>query len=104
VARLRYSRSARKDLGQIYRYIRQESSSGTVALRFVTQLRRKCDELASAPIQMGRPRDELYPGLRSHVYGNYIIFFRYIGEVLEVVNVLEGHRDISAVFDDRKRR
>jgi toxin ParE1/3/4 len=100
VARLRYSRTARKDLGQIYQYIRRKSASGTVALRFVTRLRRKCDELADAPIQMGRSRDELRPGLRSHPHGNYVIYFRYVGDVFEVVNVLEGHRDAVAIFSD----
>jgi hypothetical protein len=27
---------------------------------------------------------------------------RYLGEVLEVVNVLEGHRDVVAFFSDNK--
>ena len=85
MARLRYSATARTDLGQIYRYIREQSSSGAVALRFVEQLRRKCGELAGAPIQMGRSRSELRPDLRSHPHGNYVIFFRYVGDVLEVV-------------------
>lgn len=30
--------------------------------------------------------------------GNYVIFFRYIDDVLEVITVLEGHRDIDAFF------
>jgi hypothetical protein len=29
-----------------------------------------------------------------------MIYFRYLGEVLEVVNVLEGHRDVVAFFSD----
>ena len=89
MARLRYSAAARDDLLQIYRYIREQSKSGTVAVGFVQQLRRKCNELASAPIRMGRPRPELRPGLRSHPYGNYVIYFRYDDHVLEVVDVLD---------------
>jgi toxin ParE1/3/4 len=102
VARLRYSTAARTDLRQIYRYIRQQSGSGIVALQFVARLRRKCGELADAPIQMGRPRSELRADLRSLPFGNYMIYFRYLGEVLEVVNVLEGHRDVAAFFSDNK--
>jgi toxin ParE1/3/4 len=49
---------------------------------------------------MERPRPELRPDLRSHHFETYVIFFRYVGDVLEVVNVLEGHRDIEAFFDD----
>ncbi len=51
---------------------------------------------------MGRLRAELQPDLRSHPHKAYVIFFRYVGDVLEVVNILEGHRDIEAFFDDRR--
>jgi plasmid stabilization system protein ParE len=71
VARLRYSATARSDLADIYRYIRGQSGSGAVALRFTQRLRRKCEELAAAPIVMGRSR----PELRSHSYEAYVIFF-----------------------------
>jgi plasmid stabilization system protein ParE len=47
---------------------------------------------------MGRARPELRHDLRSHPHKAYVIFFRYVGDVLEVVNVLEGHRDIDAFF------
>lgn len=98
MARLSYSLAARDDLGQIYRYIRRQSGSGETARRFVHDLRQKCDALASAPIVMGRPRTELRPDLRSHPYKSYVIFFRYVADVLEIVNVIEGHRDIPALF------
>jgi plasmid stabilization system protein ParE len=103
VARLRYSATARSDLADIYRYIRGKSGSGAVALRFAQRLRRKCEELAAAPIVMGRQRPELRPDLRSHAYEAYVIFFRYVGDVLEVVNVLEGHRDVGAFFREGDR-
>jgi plasmid stabilization system protein ParE len=98
-SRIRFTAATRNDLGQIYRYIREQSGSGTVARRFVHELRAKCADLAAAPIQMGRPRTELRADLRSHPHKSYVIFFRYIGDVLEVVRVIEGHRDIPALFD-----
>jgi toxin ParE1/3/4 len=52
---------------------------------------------------MGRQRPELRPDLRSHPYEAYVIFFRYVGDVLEVVNVLEGHRDVVAFFREGDR-
>jgi toxin ParE1/3/4 len=100
VARIRYSVTARNDLGQIYRYIREQSGSGETARRFVHALRQKCLALAAAPILMGRPRRELRPDLRSHPYRSYVIFFRYVGDALEIVNVIEGHRDIPALFGE----
>jgi len=98
VARIRYSVTARNDLAQIYRYIREQSGSRETARRFVHELRQKCHALAAAPIVMGRPRAELRPDLRSHPYKSYVIFFRYVGDTLEIVTVIEGHRDIPALF------
>ena len=98
VARIRYLATARNDLGQIYRYIREQSGSGEVARRFVHELRQKCAQLAAAPILIGRARNDLRPDLRSHPHKSYVIFFRYVGDVLEIVNVIEGHRDIPSLF------
>jgi toxin ParE1/3/4 len=47
---------------------------------------------------MGRARPELWEDIRSSAYKSYVIFFRYDGDILEVVNVLEGHRDFEAFF------
>lgn len=48
---------------------------------------------------MGRLRPELRADIRSHAYRGYVIFFRYAGDVLEVVNILEGSRDIDGYFE-----
>ena len=98
--RLRFSATADDDLGSIAEYIAERSGSRAVAERFTRELRRKCAELAAAPILMGRPRTELRPDLRSHPYKSYVIFFRYVGDALEIVNVIEGHRDIPALFGE----
>lgn len=95
---LRFTASAKRDLQSIAIYIAERSRHRKVATNFVRELRAKCAELAAAPIVMGRPRPELGSDLRSHTYKSYVIFFRYVGNVLEVVNVIEGHRDIPALF------
>jgi len=53
-----------------------------------------------SPFTMGRSRPELRPDMRSVAFGNYVIFFRYLRNTLEVVNILEGHRDFGAFFDE----
>lgn len=54
---------------------------------------------------MGRSRPELRPDIRSTPFRGYLIFFRYLPsetdrDIFEVVNVIEGHRDLIAYFCD----
>lgn len=49
----------------------------------------------------GRARDEVRGGLRSLAANPHVIFYRVTAdEVAEVVRVLDGRRDIDAIFDD----
>ena len=96
--RLRYLEQAREDLIQIKRYIARESGSNEVALRYTDMLRRQCRELAELPGAMGRARPELMEGLRSIPHGNYVILFRYSGSFIEIVSIIEGHRDIEGLL------
>lgn len=97
--RLLFLDAADADLDRVYEQIRDASQSATVAERFVDRLLDKCEHLATLPGTLGRPR----PELRSAPYEGYVIFFRYEGDALEVVNILEGGRDIDAWFDDEAR-
>jgi len=37
----------------------------------------------------------------SFPFKDYVIFFRYVDdEILEIVHIIEGHRDIAAIFAD----
>ena len=98
--RLVYLASARHDLVSILEYITRESGSAAVGRRFVKQLRKQCAGLAELPGTLGRARPELRPDIRSFPFKSYVIFFRYVGDTFEVVNVLEGHRDIDAHFEE----
>ncbi|MBW6421106.1 type II toxin-antitoxin system RelE/ParE family toxin [Rhizobium sp. XQZ8] len=94
---LRYLASARLDIAQIQAYITRESRSLAIGRGFAHQLRLKCIKLASLPGHMGRARDEIGEGLRSSAYKGYI-FFRYVGDEFQIVNILEGHRDAASHF------
>ncbi|MBX9635632.1 MAG: type II toxin-antitoxin system RelE/ParE family toxin [Magnetospirillum sp.] len=96
--RLVYLASVRADLLDILTYIAGESGSIAVAQGFVAQLRTRCRELASKPGTLGRARPELHADLRSVTHKSYVIFFRYAEDRLEVVNILEGHRDVDSLF------
>jgi toxin ParE1/3/4 len=95
---LRYSEQAKKDLVQIRRYLTKESGSKEVARRFLAKLRQQCQQVATLPGMMGRARPELFEGLRSLPYGNYVILFRYNNDFVEIVSIIEGHRDIEELF------
>lgn len=97
--RLRILNSARRDIAHIYAYIEERSSDATIAERFARQLNEQCRRLAQLPGTLGRARPELRPDIRSAPFKSYIIFFRYVGaDVFEVVRIIEGHRDLDALF------
>jgi toxin ParE1/3/4 len=98
MARLRYTTTARRDLVSITTYIADRSGSRAVAERFAARVRGKCRKIAEAPIRLGRPRPNLLPDIRTLTFGSYMIFFRYAGDTVEIVNVVEGHRDIETLF------
>ena len=95
--------SARDDLAAIGDYIRIASGSRRVAARFLRELNNYCRHLGSLPGTLGRARPDLLPDIRTAPYGNYVIFFRYAGDVVEIVNVIEGHSDIEALFRKDER-
>jgi plasmid stabilization system protein ParE len=98
VRRLIYRPAAERDLFSIFDYIARQSGSPALALAFTNRLRAHCARLASLPGVMGRARPELRPDMRSSAFGSYVVFFRYGDDSLEVVDILEGHRDIDAFF------
>ena len=98
--RLVYLAAARRDFADIQEYVTRGSGSLAVGQGFVGLLRAQCRKLASLPGTLGWPRPDLRPDIRSFAFKGYVIFFRYDGATFEVVNVLEGHRDIVAYFKD----
>jgi plasmid stabilization system protein ParE len=82
VARLRYLQSAKADILSILDYVEQQAGWRS-AENLVSALRQRCRDLANLPGHMGRPRPELG---------------KDIGDVLEVIDILEGHRDIDHFF------
>ena len=92
------SPKANDNLIAIADYIRSESKHEITSRTFINSLLHKCHSLADQPFQMGALRPELGEDIRSYPYGNYIIFFRYRQDALEVIMIVEGHRDIGALF------
>lgn len=96
--RIQYLTRAKSNLKDIAHYIAAESSL-VVAQKFIGSLRAKCSNLASLPGTMGRDRPELGNGVRSFAYRGYVIFFRYVDDRFQIINILEGHRDQESHFE-----
>ncbi len=96
--RLTFRPAALADLELILDFIARDNP--TRALSFTDELRQQCSKLASFPGSIGRLRAELRQGIRSYAYRGYVIFYRTTEDELEIVNVLEGHRDIIAHFQN----
>jgi len=96
--RLRFTSAAADDISNISAYVGDTSGSRMTADRFIHALMEQCGKLAALPGALGRPRAELRPGLRSFAFRGYVIYFQYLDQALEIVAILEGHRDAAALL------
>lgn len=53
--------------------------------------------LARQP-EIGEPRSEIRPHLRSFPVGNYVIFYKLVDARVVVVRVLHGARDLGGLL------
>ena len=93
--------SAMADLVNVLDGVTRETGSLDIGLRFVDALRQPCARLATLPGLHGCTRCELHPGIRSVAFDNvpfnsYVIFFRYVEETFEVVNIVSDDHDTCA--------
>jgi toxin ParE1/3/4 len=47
---------------------------------------------------MGRPRDDLRPGLRSFPVGQYVIIYAIDDEDVQILHVIHGRQDIAGLL------
>jgi plasmid stabilization system protein ParE len=98
--RLILSDGALRDLTEIGRYLTRKSGDAQTGRRVTRALRDQCVRFASLPGTLGRARPDLRPELRSFPFKGYIIFFRYRGDVMEVVKIAGGRQDLPRLFEN----
>ena len=86
-----------EDLDQIWVEIAQNDID--VADRFIDRLTEKITGLSTFP-QRGAPRPELGKGMPFLVEGHYLIVYRIVKDVVEIVKVVHGARDFDALTFD----
>jgi toxin ParE1/3/4 len=65
------------------------------AVRVLDALQRRWDLLTLHPLS-GGPRDDIAPGIRHLVEGEYLTFYRIADNAIDIVRVLHGRRKIEA--------
>ncbi len=76
-----------------------EEKSPKAADRIAVGVDKKCAALGRFP-EPGRAREEILPGLRGTLVGKSVLFYRIRGEVVEVLRMLHGRRDLGRILRD----
>jgi toxin ParE1/3/4 len=83
---------ADEDLIEIWSYIAIDNISA--ANRVLDAIEARWDNLARHPYS-GVARDDIGPGIRHLVSGEYLTLYRISGSAIEIVRILHGRRKIS---------
>ena len=91
--RLQRSAASRQDIRSIWSYIANDNR--LAAERFAVRIEELMNRLAEVP-EIGRLRPELRKGMRSISIGRYVVFYEHDSEVVRLLRVMHGARDITA--------
>ena len=97
MADLFISRRAEDDLRQIWRHVAAENPAA--ADRMLLRIDEKLQLLRDFPA-IGTLRDDIRPGFRMLVEGNYLLLYEHVEVegVVEIVAVVDGRRDLGSMF------
>ena len=65
---------------------------------YLDGLESKINEIAENP-NLGTARDDLYPGLRTCLYGEHVIFYLPLGTSVAIIRVLHQSMNINKWLD-----
>ncbi len=97
MAELFVSRRAKEELRQLWRYIAAENPAA--ADRLLLRIDDKLQILRDFP-DIGTMRDDIRPGFRMLVEGNYLLLYEHdsASNSVELIAVVDGRRDLSGLF------
>lgn len=84
---------AEEDLIAIWQHIAHDSEAA--ADRLLDRIEARWQQLATYPYS-GAPRDDIAPGIRHLVVGEYLTLYRVGEDAVEILRVLHGRRKIEA--------
>lgn len=95
---VRYRPEAVDDLESIFFHVLGASFSVSIAAGFVERMRQRCERIGDAP-HGGRPRDDLYPGLRTVPFERTaVIAYLVEDHCVRITNVFYGGQDYEALY------
>lgn len=87
-----------QDIEAIADYIAKQTGLQQ-AERFLSKLDAKFAKLTQFP-DLGRPRDEILPELRSFVMDSYLILYTATESRVNILRVISGYRDLGGLFTE----
>ena len=69
------------------------------AVNYVRELRERCARVGEFP-HAGPPRPQWGEGVRIAVHGKYVIVYRVRDQVVQVLRIAHGARDLDVLFED----
>jgi toxin ParE1/3/4 len=94
----RLTEPAIKDIEQIADYIASQSGLAE-SEKFLSKLDAKFAKIVQFP-NLGRQRDEILLNIRSLSIDTYLILYMPIEQDVEILRIVSGYRNISALFPD----
>lgn len=88
-----YTIEAQQDLKEALLFTEKQWGRGQRGA-YQRLVRQTVRTLAGSPL-LGRPRDGISPGLRSHPVGSHVVYYWIIDGVVTVARILHGRRDAS---------
>lgn len=68
------------------------------AISYIDELRRRCAQIAELP-HAGPPRSQWGEGIRIVIHGPYLIVYRIVGDIVQVLRIVHGARDLNQLFE-----
>lgn len=97
MAEIVVSNRAEQELREIWRHIARESPAA--ADKVLLRIDAKLELLRKFP-DIGTLRDDIRPGARMLVEGNYLLMYEHhkAEAIVELVSVVDGRRDLTNLF------
>jgi len=95
MVQLAYSAQARADIAEIWDDVATERGD-IFADSVVDRLTRRAEALQEHPL-MGPARRDIDPEARVLVTSRWLILYRIVGDVVQVVRVVDGARDLRKI-------